>query len=90
MPNDRTNSRASLARMGAVALVFATCTIPEARAATVLAQGIMSELMALARPAFGVGIAWIGYLVAMGRGSLQLVVTFLIGAAIVFAGGHLS
>lgn len=77
------------ARLCVAAFIAALFEIPEARAATALAEGIRSELMALARPALGVGVAWFGYLVVMGRGSLQLIVTFLIGAAIVFAGGSL-
>jgi len=63
---------------------------PEARAALAVADGVKSQLMSLSHAALGVGIAWFGYLVLMGRGSMQLIVTFLIGAAIVFKGGFLS
>ncbi|NMN07552.1 hypothetical protein [Novosphingobium sp. SG916] len=52
-------------------------------------NAVMAELMALVGPAIKLGIIWIGYLVMQSRGSVQLVVTFLIGAAIVLAGGYL-
>lgn len=64
-------------------------TTPQVWAAVPVASGIRSQLLSQAGPAVAIGIAWFGYLVIMGRGSMQLIVTFLIGAAIVTSGGFL-
>lgn len=78
------------AGVAASAFLISVILAPEARAALAVADGVKSQLMSLGHAALGVGIAWFGYLVLMGRGSMQLIVTFLIGAAIVLRGGFLS
>ena len=52
-----------------------------------VASGVLGQLTALARPAITLGLVWLGVLIMVGRGSVQVFVTFLIGLVIVLSGG---
>ena len=52
-----------------------------------VASGVLGELTALARPALTLGLIWLGILIMVGRGSVQIIITFLIGLTIVLSGG---
>jgi TrbC/VIRB2 pilin len=52
-----------------------------------VASGVLAQLTALARPAITLGLIWLGVLIMVGRGSVQVFVTFLIGLVIVLSGG---
>jgi hypothetical protein len=76
--------------IGGLAFVTFVAVCPDdAHAQMALANGIKAQLGALAAPALKIGIAWIGYLMIMGKASMQSISVFLIGAAIVFSGGSL-
>lgn len=60
-----------------------------AHAQDAAAADVKAKLQSLVFPAFGIGVVWFGYLKITGQASMQLALTFLIGAAIAFGGGYL-
>jgi hypothetical protein len=60
-----------------------------AHAQDAAAADVKAKLQSLVFPAFGIGVVWFGYLKITGQASMQLALTFLIGAAIAFGGGFL-
>jgi len=69
------------------ACLLASGATPVFADAGAVASGVLGELTALARPALTLGLIWLGILIMVGRGSVQIIVTFLIGLTIVLSGG---
>ena len=68
---------------------FGFGAISTAHAQDAAASAVRGALQGLAGPAFGIGVVWFGYLTVTGQASMQLAITFIAGATIVFAGGFL-
>ena len=68
-------------------LGLGACASPALADVGGVASGVLGQLTALARPAITLGLVWLGVLIMVGRGSVQVFVTFLIGLAIVLSGG---
>jgi spore maturation protein SpmA len=81
--------RLLLVTLALAAFAFGIGFETAAHAQDAAAADVKAKLQSLVFPAFGIGVVWFGYLKITGQASMQLALTFLIGAAIAFGGGYL-
>jgi hypothetical protein len=71
----------------AAALIGCLSATPAMGQVAGIANTVKSELIAIGAPAVGLGVIWLGILVMNNKGTLMALLVFLIGCAIVLAGG---